>query len=194
MNTVREEFRMMKSWSNGIITLIGAADVDKIVTTTNMKVGAYAIAAQPAAPGRVSVSATAVDTADTMGTIVVVGKVRGLTDTETIVPVAGSVVYGTKYFESITSVTGVAWVVDAVEEGNDTITIGISNDSAIYVGGMNMTLTDVSGNIYINPDEKASSTNGYLMVTADKIDVVSKDYLYLTPDSSGATCKYIIWE
>lgn len=25
-------------------------------------------------------------------------------------------------------------------------------------------------------------------------DLVAKDYLYLTPDNSGATCKYIIWE
>ncbi len=188
-----ENYRVPSRWVGGI-TLIGAADVDKIVTTTNMKVGAYTIAAQPTAPGRVSVSATAGDTADTMGTIVVVGKVRGQTDSETIVPKAGEVVYGTKYFESITSVTGEGWVIDDVEGTNDTITVGISEDSAIYIGGQNATITDTSGNIYIHPKEKATAANGYPMAANEELELVVHDYLYLTPDSSGGTLKYIVWE
>lgn len=193
MGWEKEQYRKMARW-NGTVTLLSAADVDKLVTSVDMKVGAYSIAAQPLAPSRVSVSVTAVGTADTLGTVVVVGKVRGVTDSETITPVAGSTVYGNKYFESITSITGVGWVVDAVEGTNDTITVGISQDAAIYVGGQNISFIDITGNIYIHPSEKATSANGFLIVTGESIDLVAKDYLYITPDSSGATCKYIIWE
>jgi hypothetical protein len=193
MGWEKEQYRVPDRWS-GTVTLLAAADVDKLVTSVDMKVGTYTIAAQPLAPSRVSVSVTAVGTADTLGTIVVVGTVRGVTDSETITPVAGSAVYGNKYFESITSITGVGWAVDEVEATKDSITVGISQDAAIYVGGQNISIKDIAGNIYLNPDEKATSANGYLMVTAETLNLVAKDYLYLTPDNSGATCKYIIWE
>lgn len=192
MGWEKEQYRKMASW-DGLVTLLAAADVDKLVTTTAMKVGAYSIDAQPLAPSRASVTATASGTADTMGTVVFVGKVRGVTDSETLTPVAGSTVYGSKYFESFTSITGVGWVIDA-GSGNDTLTCGISQDAAIYVGGQNISFIDVSGNIYVNPSEKATSINGFLMVTGESLNLVSSDYLYITPDGSGATCKYIIWE
>ena len=48
------------------------ADVDRIVTSTDMKVGAYTIAAQPDVPRNITVTRTAGDTADTGGTITVV--------------------------------------------------------------------------------------------------------------------------
>lgn len=193
MGWEKEQYRVPDRWS-GTVTLLSTADVDKLVTSVDMKVGAYSIAAQPDAPSRVSVTVTAGDTADTMGTVVFVGKVRGVTDSETLTPVAGETVYGVKYFESITSITGAGWVIDEAEGTKDTITCGISQDAAIYVGGQNISFKDIAGNIYLNPDEKATSTNGYLMVTAETLNLVAKDYLYLTPDNSGATCKYIIWE
>lgn len=102
------------------------ADVDRIVTSANMKVGAYTIAAQPDVPRNLTVTATAVDTADTMGTITFVGtNYDGQAISEVITPIAGSTVAGTKAFKAVTSATGAGWVIDASEGSNDTITIGV---------------------------------------------------------------------
>lgn len=107
------------------------ADVDRFVTSTNMKVGAYTLAQTTPTDGlarNVTVTVTAGATADTMGTVTVVGKnLLDETITETITPVAGSTVAGTKAFKSITSVTGAGWAIDGVEGTNDTITVGFGN-------------------------------------------------------------------
>ena len=100
-----------------------ALDVDKVVTSANMKVGAYTIAAQPAVPARITVSVTAVGAADTMGTINIVGTL--VDDTvvhETVTPVAGQTVSTVNEFKTVTSATGAGWVIG---EGNDTLTIGV---------------------------------------------------------------------
>lgn len=100
-------------------------DDDKIVTSTNMIVGAYVIAAQPIAPCLLSVLATAVGAADTLGTITFVGTdINGVVITEVVIPIAGTTVYTTKEFASITSATGAGWVISA---GNDTIKIGVAS-------------------------------------------------------------------
>lgn len=92
------------------------------VTSTNMKVGTYTIAAQPDVPRNVTVSHTAVSTVDTLGTIVIVGTdYAGDALTETLTPSNGTIVAGTKAFRSITSITGVGWVIQA---GNDTVVLG----------------------------------------------------------------------
>lgn len=99
--------------------------VDKVVTSVNMKVGAYAIAAQPAFPSRITLSHTAVGTVDTLGTVVIVGTlVDGTVIQETLTPVNGTKVSTINEFATITSVTGVGWVIDA-GSGNDTITVGV---------------------------------------------------------------------
>ena len=102
------------------------ADPDRIVTTVDMKVGAYTIAAQPDVPRNITVTSTAVGTADTMGTITAVG-----TDaddqplTEVLTPISGSLVVGAKAFKTVASVTGAGWVIDAVEGTKDTIIVGV---------------------------------------------------------------------
>ena len=102
------------------------ADPDKIVTTVDMKVGAYTIAAQPDVPRNITVTSTAVGTADTMGTIAVVGTdVNDQPISEVITPVSGSLVAGLKAFKTVVSVTGAGWVIDAVEGTKDTIIVGI---------------------------------------------------------------------
>jgi len=114
----------------GRVVPLGApvlADVDKVVTTTDMKVGTYTIAAQPALPVNITVSVTTVDTADTLGTVDIVGTRLGRSVTETITPVAGSAIAGAKIFDAITSITGVGWVIDGVEGNEDTITIGVGS-------------------------------------------------------------------
>jgi hypothetical protein len=102
------------------------ADVDQYVTSVNMKVGAYTLAAStPSTAGarHVTCTRTVAGAADTAGTIVVVGKsLAGQTITETLtVGANGILVTGTKLFASVTSVTGAGWV---IAEANDTITVG----------------------------------------------------------------------
>ena len=104
-------------------------DADRIVASTNMIVGAYTIAAQPATPQNVTITVTASDTADTLGTIVVAGLDNdSVAQTETIVPIANITVHGTKVFKRITSIVGAGW---AISETNDTITIGVGELKAV---------------------------------------------------------------
>jgi hypothetical protein len=104
-----------------------SADTDAIVTTANMKVGTYTIAAQPTKASRISVTHTAVGNTDTLGTITIAGTVDGTATTEVITPVANSTVYGNKYFDKdgLTSVTGGSWITNGTA---DTITVGVSLD------------------------------------------------------------------
>jgi hypothetical protein len=98
-------------------------DIDLIVTSANMKVGAYTVAAQPDVPRNITVTHTAVGAADTLGTIVVVGTDRNNeVISETITPLNGTIASGLRAFKTVTSVTGVGWVIG---EGNDTIKVGV---------------------------------------------------------------------
>jgi hypothetical protein len=104
-----------------------ALDDDRYVTSTNMKVGAYTIAAQPDVARNVVVTRTADGNADTGGTITVTGT-NILDDTISEVITVGAhsvVVAGTKAFKTITSIVGAGWVIDG---NNDTIKVGCGNE------------------------------------------------------------------
>ena len=104
-------------------------DDDLIVTSTNMKVGSYTVAAQPDIPRNITVTVTAGATADTLGTITISGTNYDDDEiSEVITPVAGSAVAGAKAFKTITTVVGAGWIIDAVEGTNDTIKVGIGNE------------------------------------------------------------------
>ena len=104
------------------------ADVDRIVTTTVMIVGAYTIAnASPVGGGAMNVTCTVTqDTEDdTEGTLDIVGT--DLDDqvlTETLTPLIGSTIQGTRAFKTVTSVTGVGWITGGAD---DTITVGFGD-------------------------------------------------------------------
>jgi hypothetical protein len=119
---------MAHSYTN--IAATTAAVANRFVTSTNMKVGAYTIAnASPVWQGGcfVTVTHTAVTGTDTLGTINIVGTdLSGAIITETITPLDGTVATGTKVFRSVTSATGVGWVINT---GNDTIVIGCAAGS-----------------------------------------------------------------
>jgi hypothetical protein len=103
------------------------ADADRYVTSTNMKVGAYTVAAQPDVPRNVTVTnATGGGAADTLGTITVTGT-NYLDEeiSEVITPEAAAAVSGTKAFKTITSIVGEGWVIDTTA---DTITVGCGNE------------------------------------------------------------------
>jgi hypothetical protein len=113
-----------------------AAVTNRFVTSTNMIVGAYNLAnTTPVWGGGCLVTVTHTQVGgvnDTLGTIVVVGKdPSGQTITETITPSAGTTATGTKIFRSITSVTGVGWVINT---GNDTIVVGCAAGSYPIAG------------------------------------------------------------
>lgn len=112
-----------------------SASANRFVTSTNMKVGAYTLAATTMPTGgarRVTVTHTTNTGTDTLGTIVVVGKgLAGDTITDTITPVADSTATGTKAFKTITSVTGAGWVISG---GNDTITVGCDAPARVVDG------------------------------------------------------------
>jgi len=100
------------------------ADVDRIVTSANMKVGAYTVAAQPDVPRNITATRTVVGDADTPGTLLITGtSVEDKVITETItVGAHGVTVAGVKAFKTVTSVVGAGWV---IATDNDTITVGV---------------------------------------------------------------------
>ena len=105
------------------------ADDDLIVTSTNMKVGEYTVAAQPDIPRNITVTVTAGATADTLGTIEITGTNYNDEEiSEVITPVAGSAIAGTKAFKTVTTVVGAGWAIDEVEGTNDTIKVGTGNE------------------------------------------------------------------
>jgi len=101
------------------------ADVDRIVTSVGMKVGAYAIANASAAGGvalNVTCTVTQNTEDDTEGTLDIVGTdIDDQVLTETLTPLIGSTIQGTRAFKTVTSVTGVGWVTGG---NDDTITVG----------------------------------------------------------------------
>ena len=81
-----------------------ATVADRIVASANMKVGAYTVANASAVwAGGFKLSLTHTEVGggvDTLGTVAVVGKdLHGQAISETITPVADSVVLGTKVFK-----------------------------------------------------------------------------------------------
>ena len=103
------------------------ADVDRYVENTDMKVGAYTIAAQPDIPRNVTVTRTETTALDTGGTIVITGtNILDEVITETITVGATTVtVAGTKAFKAITEIKGVGW---EVATAADKITVGCGNE------------------------------------------------------------------
>jgi hypothetical protein len=114
-----------------------AAVTNRIVASANMKVGTYTIAnASPVWAGGAYITVTHTQVGgvtDTLGTIVVVGKgLHGEAVTDTITPLDGTVATSTKVFRSVTSVTGVGWVIDTTA---DTIVVGVAAGSIAAIGG-----------------------------------------------------------
>jgi len=114
-----------------------AASNAYFLADTNMKVGAYTLL-KTTMPGDIArnvvVTHTAVDTADTLGTITIEGTdFNGNVISEVITPVSGTAVQGTKAFASVTKATGTGWVIDTVEGSADKVKIGYGNKLGLPV-------------------------------------------------------------
>lgn len=150
-----------------------AAVANRIVTSTNMIVGAYTIANASPAWGRgalITVTHTQVGgVTDTLGTIVIDGtNLQGQTISETITPLSGTVATGTKIFRTVTAVTGVGWVINT---GNDTITVGVAAGNYVCGSGGSLggilvnnsvaaaiVVSDATGTIVTVPASQAAGT------------------------------------
>jgi hypothetical protein len=114
-----------------------AVSADRFLNSVNMKVGAYTLdeTTIPTQGARhINVTHTLGGNVDTLGTLTVVGKdLAGQTITEVITPVDSSLVAGTKWFASVTSVTGAGWVV-SVDTTPDTIEIGYGAEICVCEG------------------------------------------------------------
>jgi len=117
------------TWTH-LSAITAAADPNRFLEVANgaMKNAAYTLTAtltMPEAGTARQLTLTHVTVAagtDTLGTVTVVGKnLAGETITEVITPVADSLVAGTKWFKSVTTVTGAGWTAVG---GTDTIVIG----------------------------------------------------------------------
>jgi hypothetical protein len=157
-----------------------AGDADRFVTSVNMKVGAYALAATTmptvGTARRVTCTRTVVAAADTAGTLIVVGKnLAGQTITETLTPGAnGILVTGTQWFASITSVTGAGWVISGAGD-EDTIVVGVDGNYLVVAEGSgtlasltvnttaagSITLADAKGTIGVLPANVAVGQYAY---------------------------------
>ena len=190
-NRVQEDFGKMKTWL-GSTSVQTAADVDLIVTSVDMKVGSYTVAAQPTSPSLITVSVTATSTADTMGTITITGTdITNAVISETVVPVAGSTVSTTRAFKTVTTVVGAGWVAAA---GADKITVGIPATGTVEVRGQNISFICLTGVVYINPSAVATATSASFMLTAGRgIPLVVSDNLSYISDGNAATIEFIIW-
>lgn len=138
-----------------------AVEAARAVASANMKVGTYTIANQPDMARNVSVTHTAVSTVDTLGTVTFVGTdYAGDPLTEVITPSNGTVVYGTKAFKTITSITGAGWVIAA---GNDTITAGYGS-----LIGLPVALPDATGTVLGTLDTTVAvkATTGTTLATS----------------------------
>ena len=194
LSLVRDTSAPLKGYL-GLSTLLTAADADKIVESANMKVGAYTVAAQPSVPSRIGVAATAVGTADTMGIVIIAGTdVWNNVITETVVPVAGSTVYTTQYFKTVTSVTGAGWVVDA-GAGNDTIVVGVLASGGLDVKKTQTTFQVVTGNVWINDTGVAiADATAFKLTAGQSLTFVPRGVLSMISDGSGATIQALFWD
>jgi hypothetical protein len=162
-----------------------AAVTNRLVTSTDMKAGAYTVAnagAMPSAGARhVTVTRTVVGgTADTPGKITVTGKsISGHAITEDIVPGAnGVLVAGAKWFASVDGIAGSGWAIDTGgTPAADTIIVGCGAEVIVVEGPGELhsivinttaagaiTVSDASGTIAVL---KASLAEGNYVLDAD---------------------------
>lgn len=182
----------MGSWTH--FAAAQAAVTNRFVTSANMKAAtAYTLAnagAMPSAGARhVTCTRTVAGDADTPGTILVTGKsLNGQTITETLtVGAHGVLVTGTKWFASVSAVSGVGggWVIDVGTSTNDTIVVGCGADCIVAEGSGvlegitvntssagTVTVSDANGTIAILPTNQTVGNYDYDVTYSGYLSVI----------------------
>ena len=152
------------------------ADVNRVVVSEDMLVGAYTIAnATPVGGGAMNLTVTHADdgNVDTLGTIDIVGTdIDDQVLLETITPLDSATAQGTRAFKTVTSVTGVGWVIDTVADTlevgfgdliglpdllpQNTVLFGIFNDVREAVAAVTFSTTVLA----LNTADMTSATDG----------------------------------
>lgn len=161
-----------------------AADADRVVAAEDMKVGAYTIAnATPAGGIALNLTVTHLKDGanlDTVGTIDIVGTdIDDQVLLETITPSDDATVAGTQAFKTVTSVTGVGWVISGAGVA-DTLTVGFGeliglpdyllHDTVIAAlfnnvrEGTHPTVTSSTATLALNTVDLNSALNGSVVV------------------------------
>jgi hypothetical protein len=111
-----------------------------------------------------------------MGTLAVVGTDPfGNAQSEVVTPVAGSTVYSTKIYKTVTSVIGTGWAVDAVEATKDKIIVGVAGiiaPTGYYISGLQILANAVVGS--------QTSQGGYNMAELSGFTKLSTGIIYST--------------
>jgi hypothetical protein len=110
-----------------------------------------------------------------------------------ITPLNGTVASGTKYFKTLTSITGSGWTAVA---GADKITVGYGNLSAIPVNGKSITFYAPAGTVLVRLTNPASvsGSDSYIVPASTTIplpDMTVEGTLYVY--CANGTIKYTIW-
>lgn len=198
---------VLSNYTNTAVTT--AAVTNRFVTSTNHKVGAYTVAnPSPVWSGGCLVTVTSTQVGgvdDTLGTVVFVGTdLNGQAVTETLTPVNGSTVTGSVIFRTVTSVTGVGWVINT---GNDTLVCGCAAGSyAVGSGGIlgavivnnsvaaAIVISDKKGTIATIPASQAAGTfypynvafSGYLKIATTSTNDVTVTHSATIPQYATA--------
>jgi hypothetical protein len=186
------------------MTAAPAAVTDRFVTSTNMLVGAYSLAnagAMPTTGARhVTLTRTFATGADTPGTVTVTGlDLAGGVISETLIPSASdaTLVTGTKWFASVTGVSGAGWTIAG---GNDTIVVGCDASRVCASGPSGLlksiivnataagtvTVSDSTGTIAILPSNAVVGTYVYEVNWTNYLSVVQGAASNLTVVHSGS--------
>lgn len=115
-----------------------AASADRFLNSVAMANGAYTLDETTIGVDgarQVTLTHASGDTADTLGTVTIVGKdLAGQTITEVLTPEADATVTSTKWYRTLTSATQAGWVIDGAEGTADTITIGHGDPIMVLEG------------------------------------------------------------
>lgn len=73
--------------------------------------------------------------------------------------------------------------------------LGIGLQAFYGLTGRDVTICEVSGNLYLYDDGLATTANGYPFASAEKLNLCpAGEYFSLISDSSAATAKIIVWK
>jgi hypothetical protein len=120
------------------LSAANAVSADRFLNSVDMLAGPYTLdqttIAADAGARHVTIEHTLGGNVDTLGTVDLVGTdLSGNVITETVTPVDSTTVASTQWFKTLTSATGVGWVV-SVDTTEDTIEIGYGIDLILVDG------------------------------------------------------------
>lgn len=189
--------------------ITAAADVDRFITVTDMKRGTYgAVGAAGLMPElntarKVTITLTRNDAVDSpLGTVTIVGTdLNGTAQTEIMTPLDNATATSTKWFKTVTSVTGgTTWVTAGAP---DSITVGCGASAIVAQGSGTLhaiavnttaagaiTLADANGTIAVLvlsiPEglyEIDANYSGYLSVALAGASDITVLYNYSLPNT-----------